>query len=86
MNIQPKRKGKPQGHVEVDYLSSFWSLVVNNKMLALVWNSNKYALWIENVLKANRIIQLYAYNDPQICQSFSVKQIYFWIKAVVALH
>jgi len=44
MDIKPKRKGKALGDVEVDYFGSFKSLIVNNKLISFIKNSNKYAL------------------------------------------
>jgi hypothetical protein len=56
VDIKPKRKGKPYGEIDIDYFCSFHTLMVNNKILILVKSTNKYALAIENILKAWKII------------------------------
>lgn len=64
LNIKPKWKGKAVGNVEVDYCQSFRSLIVNNRLIGMIKNSNKYALSIENIQKADRILKKYRCADP----------------------
>lgn len=89
-NIKPKRKGKANGGVEVDYFGAFQTLLINqNNFLVFLKNLNKYSFKAEHVKKAMR--QLSKLEEQCSIENIlsinhGVFQIYLWVKACISTH
>ena len=89
-DVKPKRIGKPNGGVVIDYFSAFQSLIISsNNFFMFLKNINKYAFKIDNIQKSIKYIS-------KIEEQWSIEgissinqgifQVYLWIKAWISLH
>jgi len=86
-DVKPKRKGKANGGVFVDYFSSFQTLILNqNNFLMFLKNSNIYAFKPDQVNKTMKFLRKIEENSGMeaiFSTNQGIFQIYLWIKACI---
>jgi len=89
-DLKPKRKGKANGGVVVDYFCAFQSLMINqNNFLAFLKNMNKYAFKSENIKRSIKYLNKLEEQcniDMILNTNQGIFQIYMWIKACISVH